>query len=975
MAKKLLFLMAMSLFVFGCRNFVSDKSSSSLENSQWCTFRISMKSSSFRSAVVPKYDSSILYYTLTYAASGESEITWPEDGTAASYDDFTTNSFTLAVGDYNFTLKAYGDSACNALALSASLSQTLTSDMTGISFELTVPEEASNGSVSVPVSFPASANITSVSASLARLLDGSIVVDATELAITTSGDTCTVIYEASDVLAGVYILYLTLTATNGGKETTTVIPMLVKIASGVTSTPDATENTNGVIELDEKVTNVHYALTYENMTSGDGSSYWKNVVPASFVQGETVTLPTAESFASDANAIFAGWYEDADFTTQITSFTGESQAKTVYARWIQPVLYVSEDGSDSNDGLSSTTALASLGQAVAYSTGTIDTIRQTYASLNTVDGTSLLDTLDWTVYVSGAIESTSAVSITTLYANSLVIAGLNGLDSTGVPQDSLVYNNTAVNSVLSISGTTPITLQNIKIKGGYGYNGGGINNTNTAGLTLSSGVLITDNEATNGGGVYNAGKLIMTGGTISGNTADGCGGGIYNTGTLTISGGSISGNESTTTSSIMGGGGIYSTGSIALSGTASITENTATKKAGGIAIYGDGTDAVTLTISDDVVISKNESAAECGGIGAIGTALITMTGGTISENSATEGAGISLWSSAFTMSGGTISKNYVSGTSSGNGSGVCVQSSSSFTLDGGTVSENYAGTYVDGNGDTATTSVNGAGVYVDDESSFTLTSGTISSNTASSYGGGVYIGSTGTLTMTGGTISANTATSGGGGLASWGTTTLGESAYIPAGTDGKNDVFLYSGGSHTYLRIASSLTATTPVATLTPGTYVSGRPMIALSDDSTATLADEYEKFVVTQPSDGSYWTVDSTGLLQTVTGTLTVTISGSDDISVTVTAGGTAVSTDTPYSASAGTKIVFTADSGYSSYSWTVDDTAAGSFTGATVSSDGTTLTLDTTSLSEGTYDVVLEAADSSGEYYSFWAQVTVSE
>jgi hypothetical protein len=123
-----------------------------------------------------------------------------------------------------------------------------------------------------------------------------------------------------------------------------------------------------------------------------------------------------------------------------------------------------------------------------------------------------------------------------------------------------------------------------------------------------------------------------------------------------------------------------------------------------------------------------------------------MSGGTISENSASYGGGVGLSDSMFTISGGTISGN--SGSSFGGG--VSVESSSAFTMSGGIISENYASVY-------------GGGVGLVD-STFAMSGGTISGNYRPSKGGGVYVDMNSTFTMNGGTISGNSASLDGGGV-------------------------------------------------------------------------------------------------------------------------------------------------------------------------------------------------------------------
>ena len=119
-------------------------------------------------------------------------------------------------------------------------------------------------------------------------------------------------------------------------------------------------------------------------------------------------------------------------------------------------------------------------------------------------------------------------------------------------------------------------------------NGGGIQVTTGKYLTVED-CTISENTATkNGGGIYAPGKLTVTSGTISGNSAEN-GGGIYSSSTtshLTLSGGTISGNRAMTN-----GGGVYNGGTVTMSG-GTISGNTATENGGGV--YNGG----TVTMSD-----------------------------------------------------------------------------------------------------------------------------------------------------------------------------------------------------------------------------------------------------------------------------------------------------------------------------------------------------------------------------------------
>ena len=92
--------------------------------------------------------------------------------------------------------------------------------------------------------------------------------------------------------------------------------------------------------------------------------------------------------------------------------------------------------------------------------------------------------------------------------------------------------------------------------------------------SAKSGV-ITGGNAECGGGVYiwGAARLIMTGGTITGNTATKDGGGVYSDCELRMTGGVITGN-----SAGENGGGVYNDGGVLVGGDAKIIGNTAGKE-------------------------------------------------------------------------------------------------------------------------------------------------------------------------------------------------------------------------------------------------------------------------------------------------------------------------------------------------------------------------------------------------------------
>ena len=227
--------------------------------------------------------------------------------------------------------------------------------------------------------------------------------------------------------------------------------------------------------------------------------------------------------------------------------------------------------------------------------------------------------------------------------------------------------------------------------------GGGIGNSRTAGLTLS-GTAIYNNTANYGGGVYNAGKITFKGSSVYSNSAvDSVGGGIYNTGdanVFTMTSGKIYNN-----SAVTHGGGIYYT----TAGTAS-----------------------------------------------------TISGGSIYGNTAKNGAGIySIRANGLTISGTTISDN----TATTYGGGLYIDCP--FTITSSTIDSNTAFS-ISGN------MIGGCGGGIYSRSSLTLPSGVVISNNTSSNGGGIYIETdydeteVDTLTVSGAEISGNIALDGGG---------------------------------------------------------------------------------------------------------------------------------------------------------------------------------------------------------------------
>ncbi len=347
-------------------------------------------------------------------------------------------------------------------------------------------------------------------------------------------------------------------------------------------------------------------------------------------------------------------------------------------------------------------------------------------------------------------------------------------------------------------------------KGNTSFVSGGAVFIESGTFTMSRTAVISGNSTmgtTMGGAVYVGTSpdalFNMLGGIIGGdssddaNTTGGHGGAVAVDviGSFTMTGGTIKGNKAGTDRS---GGGVYVRGTFTMGGTAKIIDNSA-GYGGGAAIERDN---------------------HPGGI-------FTMTGGTIEDNTATNGGGgvyvknISDDDTArFTMIDGTIKNNQVT---AGSGGGVYVINTMSggdavFTMQGGIIggdssddankAQNGGGVYINSGKVTMSGTAkvkynsagsNGGGIYVDDDGNFTMANtGTpeISHNNTSYAGGGVHVNSGGSFTMDGGNINENEAREdgGGGGVSVEAGNFILNSGYITRNTGPKGGgVGVYSG--------------------------------------------------------------------------------------------------------------------------------------------------------------------------------------
>ncbi|MCR5361487.1 MAG: leucine-rich repeat protein [Bacteroidales bacterium] len=306
--------------------------------------------------------------------------------------------------------------------------------------------------------------------------------------------------------------------------------------------------------------------------------------------------------------------------------------------------YVSATGLDSNDGKRDS-PLATIAAAVAL--------------MNDPDA-------DYTIFIDGKLTGSNSIgsALTSAAAKTVTIMGANGLDATSrIPKDTLDGNESG--SVFEIDTEVPVAFSNIMLTNGSAEMGGGVFINEGASVILADGTVVTRNTATaSGGGIYIAfgASLYMTGGEISNNTAeDGSGGGIYAVDCqIRISENSVISNNKALGSG--DGGGIclegYNSSSLTLSDNVEISYNETDGSGGGIAVP----QSATVKMYDNVTINDNTAGTESdqqgdnvgggvclGGDSDFGGASFYMWGGTISGNKVLYSGGE--WNNAVCMWG------------------------------------------------------------------------------------------------------------------------------------------------------------------------------------------------------------------------------------------------------------------------------------------------------------------------------------
>ena len=340
----------------------------------------------------------------------------------------------------------------------------------------------------------------------------------------------------------------------------------------------------------------------------------------------------------------------------------------------------------------------------------------------------------------GVIENCSravtAGSRTTFNMSGGEIRNREGIRGSGNGGGVRVYEATFVMSGGTISGCSADT-------------GGGLCAEESSTVTISGGTIsgckALSSDKGNGGGLYaeNSSTVTITGGTISGCTAAENGGGLYaDSSTVTIKGGTISG---CTTSYTGKGGSLYAKNSPKITISGGTISGCKAPLGNGGGLYAENS---TITISDGTISGSTISGctASAGGGLYADHSTITINNGTISECKATMNNGGGLYatnSSKITIKGGTISKCTAP---ADNGGGLYANNSAINISDG--IISGCEGRW-------------GGGLYAENSSTITITDSTISGCKAGA-GGGLFVDSS-TIRISGGIISGCTTSDSGNG--------------------------------------------------------------------------------------------------------------------------------------------------------------------------------------------------------------------
>ena len=477
------------------------------------------------------------------------------------------------------------------------------------------------------------------------------------------------------------------------------------------------------------------------------------LMPCSAFAGEASAEGQAESLEAERpaedDAFGEGGLDEAFFAEDADSLIGTLEADEESAAFAVSAvtgIYLDQThGNDANDGLTKDTAVRTLEKAneLANANGTRDIF---LASVYQVTGTENWDLGGKTIhrYKLGGYMIELKDASTSLTLKDVVIDGA---------EYSVAAENAAeTDSIIKAASGGTIELKSGAIleNNKAAQFGSGILAINGVEITMEDGAVIRNNTNRNyelGGGILlgNGSTFTMNGGEISGNTANGGGGVAIIGSTMVMNGGKISNNSTyKTTGQGSYGAGVYvadyanasggdilfkpKPASFEMNG-GKITGNKALDYGGGILTFPQQSKKITINIKNGEISENQVTEGSGGAIAAFfGVTELNINGGTLTKNSAKNyGGGVFLYDATnVTISGGTISENKAS-----QGGGAYLWPTSAANQTGGSIENNVANA--------------GGGVY---GGTYTMTGGVIKDNNnslteearRSTRGDGVYVG-------------------------------------------------------------------------------------------------------------------------------------------------------------------------------------------------------------------------------------------
>ncbi len=269
-------------------------------------------------------------------------------------------------------------------------------------------------------------------------------------------------------------------------------------------------------------------------------------------------------------------------------------------------------------------------------------------------------------------------------------------------------------------------------------------------LTITGGVANgMPTPANSGGGVLNAGELVVDRSVVAGNTATRAGGGIEASAgsTTTVQRSTLSDNA--TGPGPGNGGGLHITASGEVTVDRSrVIGNTAAQEGGGL--WNDA--ASTMMVSRSVISGNSADGAKAddGGGGLFNNGgTMTVDGSEVRGNTAEVGSGSG--GGILNLDGTlTVERTFVDGNSAARAGGGIEASLGSTMLERITLSDNRTGPNPG----------NGGGLHLTGAGEVTLDRGSVTGNSAANEGGGLWNDAGGTMTVTRTTITGNSAPTG-----------------------------------------------------------------------------------------------------------------------------------------------------------------------------------------------------------------------